>query len=198
MAGKKKKDNSDAIVLLIFMGALGILIAASILFQNKSGPIQGTGFAGSESVHEYKDYTWIILTLLGFLCVGIIWSIIRLIKNATIKKETKKVSMSKEEREREELIQAARDVAQKRQKERELLKRNQHREYDEEYERRWDMMEDEEESQEEEGEGKQALGKIHVYWEAFKRMPIQGKVVIVGAASAVVAGFVWIVRTLFR
>lgn len=198
MAGKKKKDNSDAIVLLIFMGALGILIAASILFQNKGGPIQGTGFAGSESAHEYKDYTWIIITLLGFLCIGIIWSIIRLVKNATIKKEKKKVSKSKEELEREELIQAARDVAQKRQKERELLKRNLHREYDEEHERRWDMMEDEEEAQEQEGEGKQTLGKIRAYWEIFKRMPIQGKVVIVGAASAVVAGVVWIVRALFR
>ena len=206
MAKKKKNDPSDAVVLLIFFGVLAILLVASIFYQNKGVRLQGTEFHGGEITHEHKDYTWLAIILAVLAIIGIVWSIIRLLRHGGLKKlkkkkgKSKEEAKSKEELERDELIRAAQEVSEKRQRERELLTRNHNMDYEEENRRRRYDFEDE---LEEEGENDMdsrnpVIIKLLHFWEKFKRMPVQGKIVIVGAAAGAVAALASLVRMFIK
>lgn len=205
MAKNKKNDPSDAVILLIFFGVLAILLVASIFYQNTGVRLEGTEFRTGEISHEHKDYTWLAIILAVLAIVGIVWSVIRLLKHGTLKKLKKKKfkekEKTKEELERDELIRAAQEVSEKRQRERELLTRNRYRDYDEEdRRRRYDFEEelDEEENENEKRFSNPILTKLLRFWEKFKRMPVQGKIVIVGAAAGAATALAFLVRMLIK
>ena len=204
MAKKKKNDPSDAVILLIFFSVLAIFLVASVFYQDAGIKLQGTEFRTSELSHEHKDYTWLAIILAVLSIVGIAWSIIRLLKHGGLKnlkkkKGTSKEEKSKEEQERDELIRAAQEVSEKRQRERELLMRHSGRDYEEEdRRRRYDFEEDEEEGEDDREPQNPILRKLLHFWEKFKRMPIQGKIVIAGAAAGAMALLAFLVRMLIK
>lgn len=205
MAKNKKKDPSDAVILLIFFSVLAIFLVASIFYQNTGIKLQGTEFHGGEISNEHKDYTWLAIIFAVLAMVGILWSIIRLLKHGILKKNKKKgkgveEEKSKEELERDELIRAAKEVSEKRLRERELLSRHRYSEYgEEEEERRYRYsFEDESEEEEKKVPSNQALAKMYRFWEKFKRMPVQGKIVIGAAAAGAVAVIGNVIRMLIK
>ncbi len=205
MAKKKKKDPSDAVILLIFFSVLAIFLVASIFYQNTGIKLQGTKFQGGEISNEHKDYTWLAIIFAVLAMVGIVWSIIRLLKHGILKKNKKKGTgaeeeKSKEELERDELIRAAKEVSEKRLRERELLSRHRYSEYDDQEEDRRHRysFEDDELQEEKKLPSNPALAKMYRFWEKFKRMPVQGKIVIGAAAAGAVAVIGNVIRMLIK